>query len=86
MSISIKEAIDVENLDNILLKRRNNNMLLSDYQINILNRFNINYLSYSNYDNLLFDIEQVLADDYDDELDFVCSQISEYIYYNETNK
>jgi len=82
----MKEAINYEDIDNVILKRRNNNMLLSNYQIDVLNRFNINYLNYSNYKNLLFDIEEILNNDFDEELDFVCSQIAEYIYYGETNK
>ena len=34
----------------------------------------------------MFEIENCLDDYYDDELDIVSSQLSEYIYYNETNK
>ena len=86
MAISLDEAIKIENLDNVLFKRRDNKMLLNDYQINVLNRNGINYLKYSNYKNLLFDIEELLNDNYDEELDSVSKFISEYVYYNETNK
>lgn len=86
MAISLDEAIKIENLDNVLFKRRENKMLLNDYQINVLNRNGINYLKYSNYKNLLFDIEELLNDNYDEELDSVSKFISEYVYYNETNK
>ncbi len=86
MNISINDAVKSEELDKVIVKRRKNKMLLSDYQIEVLRRFDIDYLHYSNYDDLLFDIEESLYDNYDDELDFVCSQISEYIYYNETKK
>ena len=34
----------------------------------------------------MFEIENCLDDYYDDELDIVSSQLSEYIYYNEINK
>lgn len=86
MSISLKDAVNSEELDNVIVKRRENKMLLSDYQIEVLKRFDIDYMTYSNYHDLLFDIEESLYDNYDDELDYVCSQISEYLYYNETKK
>ncbi len=86
MNYSLKDAVNIENLDNTILKRRKNNMLLSNYQINVLNKYDINYLNYSNYNNLLFDIEEILNDNYDDELDYICSQIAEYVYYGETKK
>ena len=35
---------------------------------------------------MLFDIEEYLYDEYDDELDLVSSQIYEYIYYKDMNK
>ena len=86
MNISMNDAVKSEELDNVIVKRRKNKMLLSDYQIEVLRRFDIDYLHYSNYHDLLFDIEESLYDNYDDELDYVCSQISEYLYYNETKK
>ena len=86
MNISFEDAVKNEDLNNIILKRRKNNMLLNNYQIDVLKRYDINYLSYSNYGELLFDIEETLNDNYDDELDYVCSQIAEYVYYNETKK
>ena len=36
--ISIDEAIKVANYEELLLKRRENNLLLSDYQVAVLNR------------------------------------------------
>lgn len=84
--ININDAIKFANHNELLLKRRENNMLLSDYQVSILNRNGINYIKYSNIHDLLFDIEECLYDEYDDELDLVGSQIQEFIYYNETKK
>ena len=84
--ITINEAIDYANINNILLYRRGNGMLLSDYQINVLNNNGINYNQYSNIKTMLFDIEDILTDNYDEELDLVSSQLAEYIYYNNTNK
>ena len=84
--INMEDAIKVEDIDNVILKRRKNGILLSDYQISVLNRNNIDYNNYSNIHDLLFDIEELLNDDYDDELDLISSQLAEFIYYNETKK
>lgn len=84
--VSINEALEYSDFDNLLLKRRNNNLLLSDYQVSVLSRNGINYNSYSSVRELLFEIEACLDDYYDDELDIVSSQIQEFIYYNETKK
>jgi len=84
--IDINEAIKFADYEKLLLKRKENNMLLSDFQINVLSRNGINYLNHSNMHDLLFEIEECLNDEYDDELDMVSSQISEYLYYKDTKK
>ena len=84
--VSIDEAINFSNFDEVLLKRRENNLLLSDYQVVILNRNGIDYKNYSNVRDLLFEIDNSLEDYFDEELDVVASQLSEYLYYNETKK
>ena len=84
--ISIEEAIKFSNYDQLLLRRRENGILLSDYQVSVLSRNGINYKKFGNVRELLFEIENCLDDYFDEELDLVSSQISEYIYYNDTNK
>ena len=84
--ISIDDAIKFSNQDELLLKRRENSLLLSDYQVSVLNRNGIDYNKFSSVKELLFEIENCLDDYFDDELDLVSSQLSEYIYYNETKK
>lgn len=84
--ISIDDAINFSNYQELLLNRRENGMLLSDYQVSVLNRNGIDYTKYNNIKELMFEIENCLDDYFDDELDLVSSQLSEYIYYNETKK
>jgi len=84
--VSIDDAIKFSDYEGLLLKRRENSLLLSDYQVSILNRNGIDYRKFSNIRELLFEIEDCLDDDFDEELDLVSSQLSEYIYYNETKK
>ena len=82
----MRNAIDFSNYEELLLKRRENNILLSDYQVAVLNRNGIDYKKYASIKELLFDVENCLDEDFDEELDLVSSQLSEFIYYNETKK
>ena len=84
--ISLKEAMEFSNYKELLLSRRENGLLLSDYQVSILNRNGIDYKKYNNIRELLFEIENYLDDDFDEELDLVSSQLSEFIYYTDTKK
>ena len=85
-NISFEDAIKFAQGEEHLLKKRKNSFRLSDFQIDVLNRSGLNYMKYSNIHDLLFDIEEELNSNYDEELDLVSSQISEYIYYCETKK
>ena len=84
--IDVEKAIEYANYDNQLLKRRENNMLLSDYQIDVLKRNGLDYLNYGSIQLLLFDIEEILNEEYEDELDLVSIQLAEFIYYRDTKK
>ena len=86
MEITFEDAIKFANLEHNILRRRENNFLLSDFHISVLNRNGINYLKYSKIKDMLFDIEEILNNEFDDELDMVSAQLAEFIYYNETNK
>lgn len=84
--ITLEKAIKFANVEQNILKRRENNFLLSDFQISVLQRNGINYLKYSKIKDMLFDMEEILNEEFDDELDMVSAQLAEFIYYNETNK
>lgn len=84
--ISFDEALKIADVDNVILKRRNNGLLLSDYQVNILGSRGINCEKYGSIHELLFDIEEILNDEYDDELDNISKQLAEMAYYRETKK
>lgn len=85
-NINIDEAIKLSNYDNLLLKHYNNGILLSDYQVGILKNNGFDYTKYGSMQELLFDIEEYLNDDYNEELDLVSNQIAELIYYRDTKK
>lgn len=70
------------------LKRRKNGIYLSDEQINILEKYNINYLNYNNINELIFYIEDYLNNSYMEleDLESVSEALSNFNYYNNTNK
>lgn len=84
--ISLEDAIEVADIENSILKRRNNGLLLSDYQVIVLENRGIMYEKYGSIHELLFDIEEILNDEYDDELDNISKQLAEMAYYGETRK
>ena len=84
--VSVNEAIQFANYDIFLLKHRNNGLMLSDYQLDILKRNDFDINKYSSIQELLFDIEEYLNEEYDSELDSVSSQLAEFIYYRDTKK
>ena len=64
-------------------------MLLSDNHINILNKYNIDYLKYSSINDLLYEIEELLNDsEYSDadDLEWLSMDLAERNYYQNTNK
>lgn len=72
------------------LKLRKNGLLLSDDQIEILKRHNINYENYNNLSSLIFKIEEYIEEvgNYMDitDIDELSKQLSEQNYYQNTNK
>lgn len=73
--------------DKDMIKNKGNGIYLSDNQINVLKRYNIDYKKYNSIKSLIFEIETVLneCDDAAD-LDEVSRSLSEINYYNNTNK
>ena len=68
------------------LKRRENGLLLSDEDINILQRNGIDHLKYKSLEELIFAISEMLEENDNDELDLLNIKLGEYNYYNYTNK
>lgn len=76
-------------VEDSLLKVRENGLMLSDRQVLILKNNGINYKNYNNIKSLVFQIESILNENYDEtleDLDEVSKQLSEISYYNYTNK
>lgn len=86
VDIDVKDAIELSKVESDFLKRRESGLLLSDYQISVLDMCDINYKNYSNLSSLLFEIEEYLNNEENDELEEVSRQLAEIHYYSETNK
>lgn len=65
-----------------------NGLMLTNAEISVLKRFNIDYMKCSTLKEILYNIQIVLNEDEDDfeELDVVASSIAERDYYQNTNK
>ena len=68
--------------------KKYNNIYISDEQISILSKYNINIEKYTNVSELMYDIENCLNDSYEEleDLEWVSQTLSEYNYYNNINK
>lgn len=85
--ININDLIDEIGNDSSMIKMRGNGIYLSDNEIGILQKYNINYKNYSSLSSLIFDIEEILNEESDlDDLEQISSRLSEMNYYNNTNK
>lgn len=84
--VSIEKLVTDLNPRANMIKSCGNDIYLSDIQINILKQYGFNYEKYSSVKSLIFDIEEYLNENYDEELDNVVSSLSEFNYYHNTNK
>lgn len=92
MKINNKE-IDINELtkeiynDKTMIKMRGNGIYLSDNQIEVLKKYNIDYTKYNSLNSLIFDIESILNEETDiDDLEDISRRLAELNYYNNTNK
>ena len=82
------QNINIDDLisDKYMHKQLKNGIFLSDNQMSILNMYKINFEECSDVKELIFLIEEELDNEYDEDLDMICKEISEFNYYSNTNK
>lgn len=78
-------VIDLEDYSKYFHKKIGN-LYLSQAEINILKINEIDYEKYNNIKLLIYEIEEVLESNYSEELEWVLNELSEFDYYNNTNK
>ena len=77
--------MDYNNLENNFHKKYGN-LILTNYQVQILNKYNINYEDFNNLNELIYYIEDYLKNNDNEELDSISYELSEFNYYHNTNK
>ncbi len=85
MNINLPDE-EIMGTEKSFLKRRENGLMLSDNDIEILERNGINYLEATNLESLIFMIEEALNEEDNEELDNLNMKLGEYNYYNYTEK
>lgn len=86
--VEIEQLLEDLKIEKNFLKRRQNGLLLNDKQIEILNRYDIHYLEYSNLSSLLYAMNEMMNEEVveDQELEQVFQELEEIHYYQETRK
>lgn len=85
--VDINKLINNVYDDKNMIKMRGNGIYLSDNQIEVLKRYDIDYKKYISLNSLIFEIEEILNEEVDaSDLEEVSSGLSELNYYNNTNK
>lgn len=64
----------------------NNNLMLTNFQINVLKRFNIDIENMSSISQIIFEADEILEEEPDEELEQVIYELAERNYYENTNK
>ena len=68
------------------LVKINNKLYLTNYQIEILNKYNIDYKSLGNLSSIIYMAEEILEEDDYEDLDEIIKELAERNYYENTNK
>ena len=69
-----------------MLRKVNNNLDLTNYQIEVLKRFDISCETASSLNEIIYEATEAYEDTLDEELDVVLSELCERNYYENTNK
>ena len=68
------------------LVKINNKLYLTNYQIEILNKYNIDYKSLGKLSSIIYVAEEILEEDDYEDLDEIIKELAERNYYENTNK
>ena len=85
----IEELVGLKDTDKNFLKERNNGLLLTDKQVETLNRHKINTSKVQSMGELLYMIDEAMdgcTEDECEDLEYLAEILSERKYYENTNK
>ena len=82
------QEVNIDDLcsEKYLHKEVKKGMFLSDYQIDVLKRFDISIEEVGSISELIYLIDEILEYEEDEELDAISKEIIEFNYYTNTNK
>ena len=73
-------------MESDLFLKKYGNLYLTDKQVKVLNKYNINYNNFNKLSELIYYIEYLLNSNDLEDLELVSQELSEFEYYNNTNK
>ena len=73
-------------LDSFMNIDNGNGILLSKYEIELLLKYDIDYRNYSDIESLLKEIDDMLENDYIEELEDIVIKLEEQHYYKDIKK
>ena len=83
---NIKELLDSIDFNKNKLAKVNDKLMLTNYQIEVLKRFDIIAENDTSLSSITCDAEEVYEEPLDEELDAILSELQERNYYENTNK
>lgn len=88
MEYDIDNLVSGIDFDSLSFVEVSKNIMLTKKEIEVLNRYKINYQNCNNLKEIIFMIEDVLddMDIIDEDLEIISESISERDYYQNTNK
>ena len=90
MDFNINDLINEIDFESNSLEKINNNLYLSKKEIEVLKRYNIDYMNANSMNELIYRIEDILHYEFDnpdyEDLEIVSENLSERNYYINTNK
>ena len=83
---NIKELLNSIDFNKNKLTKVNDKLMLTNYQIEVLKRFDIIPENYTSLSSIICDAEEVYEETLDEELDVILSELQERNYYENSNK
>ena len=83
---NINDLLNNIDFESNRLVKINNKLYLTNYQIEILNKYNIDYKSLGNLSSIIYVAEEILEEDDYEDLDEIIRELAERNYYENTNK
>ena len=83
---NIKELLNSIDFNKNKLTKVNDKLMLTNYQIEVLKRFDIIPENYTSLSSIICDAEEIYEETLDEELDNILSELQERNYYENTNK